>query len=748
MNRRIELTRLTSGRGSTRLAGLTRSLASLSLLMLAHKLAGLPRSLAFLSLLRATGCQPGRGGLPRSLAFLSLLMPALMLAAAASADFSRWQPGQDSSMHATGPYATRFEARQAFVKARQMIKSGQFERYYRLKPTLQDYALYPYLEYTEFAWLISRQSEEDILGFAETYKDTSFADDLLRHWLENLAKRRKWDSFLEHYDMVTPTKTLACHHGLVLHKAKRKAEMLQAVAKLWLVGFSQPDECDATFKAWRDAGGLTPELAWQRFALALKSGNRQLAGYLMRYLPQADRAYANNFRLVQRSPATIKRIRSFAADNPKNREIILEGVRLLARSDPEEALGILQMWGTRHSFEPTALRAAYVHLGILLAQQSDSPELVEALPLAPDDHPELLEARLRQALRLGNWADVPDLISQLPTALQESNRWRYWKAKVQAGLGDTRADRAARRDALKTLETLMLERSFYGFLSADLLSEAYHFKQAAMIDVSMEQMLEMEKMPGIARALELLALDERPRARMEWKLATRQFSDAQRQIAANLALRWGWYKASIQVMIDGQAWDYLDARFPMAYEERFRTQARRTDLPIHWSLAVARQESAFMPDAKSSSGALGLMQLMPATARLVAKGLGLKYDGNRALTEPSLNIRLGTQYLGQMLRRFDNNRILATAAYNAGPSRVDKWIEHDAPLDAWIETIPYNETRNYVQNVLMFSRIYAKKLNEPGPLIYPHEYKTFREDELATAMLQQLARLDRKPRGR
>ena len=132
-----------------------------------------------------------------------------------------------------------------------------------------------------------------------------------------------------------------------------------------------------------------------------------------------------------------------------------------------------------------------------------------------------------------------------------------------------------------------------------------------------------------------------------------------------------------------------------------------------------------MPDAKSGSGALGVMQLMPGTAKQVAGKIGMSYTNNRSLTNPDLNIQLGTHYLGQMLRKFDGNRILASAAYNAGPGRVNQWLNPNVPFDVWIETIPFTETRNYVQNVLMFSSIYSRRMNELQPLIYPHEQHYF-----------------------
>ena len=206
----------------------------------------------------------------------------------------------------------------------------------------------------------------------------------------------------------------------------------------------------------------------------------------------------------------------------------------------------------------------------------------------------------------------------------------------------------------------------------------------------------------------------------------RDFDDRKLAAAARVAQNWGWYEQSIQTLIDSDRWDDLRVRFPLAFHDTFLAHARELDIPVNWTLAIARQESAFMPDAKSSSGALGVMQLMPATAQHTADRYGIPYRGSEQLIDPLTNISLGTAYLGEMFRRFGGNRILASAAYNAGPLRVERWIEgRDVDLDVWIETIPFRETRGYVQNILFFSVIFAYRLDQPQQLIDPREREQF-----------------------
>ena len=620
----------------------------------------------------------------------------------------------------------RFEQRQMYLDAIHLIKTSQFSRLQKLKPQLRTYPLYPYLEYTEISYRISRQSEQDILRFVEQYKDTPLVESLLAHWLSNLAKRGKWEIFVTHYDKVTPTKKLACQHAYGLYKVGMVDQALTQAEKLWTVGFSQPDECDSIFNVWRGANGITPEIAWQRFALSLKENNKDLASYLIRFVDRQDKPFATNYRLIHLKPKTIKRYKSFKATNIRNREIILHGVKRLSRLDPEDALLTLEKYEKLQDFNPDELEDAYTYIGVRLAGKSSDLALVDSLPVNLHEHPKLVEARIRQNLKHGDWSNVMVLINLLPQEQQKSNRWQYWKARA-LGLSADEADREIARNVMIELSS---ERSFYGFVSADILQNQYNYQDEPS-PVTLEQILSLEESPGIQRALELFALGERSQARREWYFSTSDFNNVERDVAARVALRWGWYKASIQTMIDAGAWNHLDHRFPIAYADTFITHARRANIPVQWSLAIARQESSFMTDAKSSAGALGVMQLMPATAKQVAAKIGVSYPNNRSLTSPDLNIRLGTNYLAQMLRKFDNNRILASAAYNAGPGRVNQWLNPDVPFDVWIEIIPFTETRNYVQNVLMFSSIYSRRMNERQPLIYAHERNYFSPQQVS-----------------
>jgi soluble lytic murein transglycosylase len=229
--------------------------------------------------------------------------------------------------------------------------------------------------------------------------------------------------------------------------------------------------------------------------------------------------------------------------------------------------------------------------------------------------------------------------------------------------------------------------------------------------------------PALLRAHEFHALGEAADGRREWQSALRDMTAEQQQNAALLAEQWGWHDRAIQTASKAGAWNDLQLRFPLAYRDLMQEAAHNTSLPTSWLYAITRQESTFMPDARSSAGALGLMQLMPDTAREVARGLRIKTSA-ADLQRPEPNIRLGSTYLSSMLKRYNGNRILATAAYNAGPGRVSRLVKSQqgtVPSDVWIETLPYRETREYVQNVLAFNVIYAKRMGREKPLVEKNE---------------------------
>ena len=655
----------------------------------------------------------------------SLLLPGLLFSGAGhAASDSSWSDNDVPIADAV----QRYDQRQRYVELRSLIESGQHTRYTAAREELASYPLYPYLEYTYHAYRLSRLTPALLAEFETTYSDTPLPRLLRSSWLRHLGKRGSWKLLAEHYNPAHGGDTLACQYATSLYRTHQADAAHAATKTLWLKGASQPDACDVPFKLWRDAGQLTPDLAWERFLLALEKNQYKLASYLVRFLPKTDRAAANQLREVHQRPARIRNFARHAADGVRERRMILHGIRRLARRDAASAYEALRTYETTHSFTATELREVYVYVGKRLARNYEGEALIYDVPIDAETSPELTEARLRYALRKQDWSEVLVSVHRLPEAKANSNRWRYWRARAllrSAGSAD-------RDDGIALLGELAGLRSFYGFLAADLLGQPYAFGHDPKYFTAGE-VRKIEQLPGVIRAFELLATDSFVHARREWRHTTAGMNPRQQEIAAHTARSWGWHERAIRSMIDAEAWNDLEVRFPLAHRDAFAHHAMRQNIPLSWAYAITRQESAFMSDARSGSGARGLMQLMPATARLVAGKVGLKLNNNAQLSDPDTNIRLGTAYLGEMLRRFNNNRLVASAAYNAGPTRAARWFDASVPLDIWIETIPFVETRDYVQNVSIFAAIYANRMGEQQPLIYPHEFAAFAPGALPVA---------------
>ncbi|MEK7796659.1 MAG: transglycosylase SLT domain-containing protein, partial [Pseudomonadota bacterium] len=300
-------------------------------------------------------------------------------------------------------------------------------------------------------------------------------------------------------------------------------------------------------------------------------------------------------------------------------------------------------------------------------------------------------------------------------------QWRYWSARVLEASGHQgddsrdgggRATQGAVAEAQRLYAELARSRGYYGFLAADRLGEDYSMQHVA-IDANPEELSVLLVRPGMQMAQELYAVGQTVDARRQWNWSTRHLSNRELQVAAVIARQWGWHDRAILTVGRSQNLDDIELRFPLLYREPIEANAARSGIDPSWVYGVVRQESAFVTDARSHAGALGLMQLMPATGRLTGRRLGLRAYSQGAILNVENNLRLGVAYLKEVLDRNRGHQTLATASYNAGPHRVVSWIP-DKALDAdiWVETIPFNETREYVKNVMAYSAIYDYRMGQ------------------------------------
>ncbi|MGK2915339.1 MAG: transglycosylase SLT domain-containing protein [Porticoccaceae bacterium] len=619
------------------------------------------------------------------------------------------------SMFTPGASAeTLTQQRSLYAEASKAVgKKGGLARIQQLQPRLVNYPLYPYLEYEILSAQLTLAQKSRIERFLSRYADTPMAEKLRRRWLNYLRGNDDWKNFLlAHREDVGTDVDLACYYQSARYRNGAQKEALAAALELWQLPRPNPASCDGLFEILAFKGMITEEIAWQRYTKAILNGEFRLGDHLDGFLPTPRyKVMARSYAALAHNPQLLENAELFPVQTPETLLVVDQAICKIAKTDAPKAMAYWNRYRQLHGFAPSSqervtsclVKGLYdqSHRQVALKYLDDSAVVASA---------ELLEWRLRLGLRERDWTGIAGWIERVPLNLRDEPMWRYWRARigVMAG-GKAPADG---NTVVASFGELSMQRNFYGFLASDWTNAPYHMQRLPDA-LSKEQINRMAAKPVMVRIQELLHQRDRAAAATEWDFALKRFSLEEIRIAAHVAQRWQWYQQAIMAMSRANYLDDLEARFPRPYKAEFEKNARAVDVPPNLLFAIARQESAFNASIASPAGARGLMQLMPATAREVARKKRVPFYGVSDLDRPAVNVRLGSIYYRQMLDRFDDNRILATAAYNAGPGRVRSWLDDTdgkLPFDVWIETIPFKETRNYVQNVLAFSVIYNHHL--------------------------------------
>ncbi|MDS4022065.1 MAG: transglycosylase SLT domain-containing protein [Candidatus Competibacter sp.] len=605
-----------------------------------------------------------------------------------------------------GASETLQSQREAFQTADRSLRDGTPVDY----DSLRNYPLYPYLRYRDLSRRLPEWPVAEVRDFLQAHGDSPLAGQLRNAWLRQLAEARRWDDYLLD-SRSSRDPAFECWRRQALLNAGQSAEALRDFAPIWLRGASLPAACDPVIAAWRVQGNPAPDQIWQRFALAMANRNPGLAKALRADLPAADQKLADAWLAVADNPQRVLDAVRFDARDPRIAAILSDGLKQWGKRDPLAAAAALDTLKERYRSLAPQLAETERSLALWIASDyhPSAPARLNALPEAAVDGA-VREWRVRVCLRQGDWTAALRWLDQLSPAERDSPRWRYWRGRTLEALN--RAE-----EARQVYRSLAGQRDYHGFLAADRLGLPYAISSTPLEIAPTELDGLLTGYPGLQRARELYILGREPEADAEWRQATQAFDRQALKQAALLAHRWEWYHQAIVTISRAEHWDDLELRFPLAYRDGVVNNARAGALDPAWVYAVIRQESGFRSDARSPVGALGLMQLMPATGLQIAREL---QDGNAdasVLLSADTNIRYGVRYLQQILDRLQDNPVLATAAYNAGPNRVAQWLpaRDPVPADVWAETIPYQETRSYVQRVMEYAAIYRQRLGAEGP---------------------------------
>lgn len=591
--------------------------------------------------------------------------------------------------------------RQDFKRAWALAQKGDIQALSPYLASLKDYPLYPYLRYAYLDATLDSAPDGVVEQFLDENQDLPMDDALRQDWLLALSKREEWSKVLAYYrnESSPALRCVAVSAHLMKPDEPDHAAWIAPAQRLWMTPSTPAADCAVLYAYMESNGLIDGDMRRRRVMLALQSRDTATARALLPSLTADDRRWAETWVAMIADPVrTLTDIQ--VPDEWRYQEMLLSGVRLVARSDPPRAEHLWNALTRRYRFSHDDSRDMRTILALQHAWHLMPDARAELKRLHEAVDPEVPEWRLRLAIRAGDWHEV---LKDIDARGADSSEWRYWKARALYALG-------RKTEARGLYASLARTPDYYGFLASDRLELPYVIAQQVSHPAE-DVIQQLGERPGFVRARELVTLGLYPEAEAEWDAATRGLSRPALCQAALLAGRWGWHARVIPAMASGACWQDLALIYPFAFGQTLGPEVVRLKLDLSWVYGLIRAESVFRPNAVSHAGAMGLMQLMPATGRDLAERMGRSME-DQELLDPDTNLTLGSAYMKMLLSRFDGSEPLATAAYNAGSDRVSDWLPDKGtlPMDVWIDTIPFTETRNYVHRVMAHTVIFDWRL--------------------------------------
>jgi soluble lytic murein transglycosylase len=572
----------------------------------------------------------------------------------------------------------------------------------------QGYILAPYANYWLMLLNMNDAEPQAVREFLTQYADFPFADRVRGEFLKKLGKAQDWENFnqdIGQYQLEDPA--IACY-ALEAKLAAGEQDSLANAKDIWMQAKDLPSNCNTVFDRMQASGKLSDEDILARLELSLQENRISLAKGIAKRLSDFEPSYLKIIDSAYSSPSVVLAKKSISFKTRFGR--LLNGYALsrLAKTDTQQALSAFNKVSSLLASEDKQI--FYARLGYQSAQKLE-PEAVKWYKNAQDAamNKDQLAWFVRAALREKNWPAVLFAINKMDPVQAQEAAWRYWKAR--ALVAQAKADNLTQSlEANELLARLSTERHFYGWLAQEDLGSSMS-EPMETYQVNDAEVASIANTPAFQRVQALQRMEMRWEAKIEWAHATQSFDDKQLLAASAYALRQKWYDLSIITADKTTQLHDFDLRYPTPYRTLMKPAAAEQGVDEAWVHGITRQESRFMHYAKSGVGAAGLMQLMPATAKWAAPRAGISNYDNSMIHELDTNIKLGTYYMAHTLAIFNGQEVMATAAYNAGPSRAKKW-QANVPLEGAIyaESIPFNETRSYVQKVLANAHIYSTRL--------------------------------------
>lgn len=587
-----------------------------------------------------------------------------------------------------------------YLAARDAFRAGDRAKLGRAAEQIGNHELAPYVENYQLRMNIDQGDSAAMRAFLERNERSYVAEKLRADWIRWLGKRGNWSEIVAEYPkLIAPEPDVTCYNQQA-RLADGDKTALDEAQQLWLTMLEPPEACRAVLDVLIRDNRLATDDIWARTRRQFEANRTGPAKFTLAALPASQAVDAKALDKVIDSPL------GYLAKQPANwsgsrtgRELAALAIQRIAANDPraaatelEKLLGRMQDPERQWAWSQLGLQAARRHYSEALGWYAQGGET----PLSDEG----AQWKVRAALRAHDWSVVLATISEMPPSLAAQPEWVYWQGRAYKAGGLT-----SQADAL--FEKVAGQHNFYGNLADEELGRKIVTPPKAKAPTAEEQKAARDN-PAIRRAMVFFRLNMRTEAVKEWNWSLRGMDDRELLAAADLAKRNQIWDRAINTADRTKNEHDFTLRFLAPYGEQVRPAAQNQSLDDAWVYGLMRQESRFITGAKSNVGASGLMQLMPATAKWVAKKIGLKDYNHGRVTDTEVNVLLGTSYMRLVMENLDNHPVLTSAAYNAGPGRAKKW-RADQPLEGAIyaETIPFNETRDYVKKVMSNSVYYS-----------------------------------------
>jgi soluble lytic murein transglycosylase len=607
----------------------------------------------------------------------------------------------------------RFEkAREAFRRAYEDVDAPAPKRHPDSE-ALRSYPLYPYLQAARIRRALADAGDE--IGsvdqraqtFITLHDGEPVGRNLRRVWLTSLAERGRWEQFLEQYRDKLADDALECQSFTARIATERTADLAPLIAKRWLTPRSLPD-CERAFDWLRAQDALTPELIEQRARMALKEANSGFAREMAAFLP-AERAtpllqWASLLEQPQKQIEALIAAPSTVVED----DALLAGWTRFARTNRDLAMRRFDTFVRARGLNDETSSPYALALALALSWDRSPEALRYFQRVAPSDLDDYaLEWQARAAIWSSDWRRLANTIAAMSDTQRGLTRWRYWAARAAERSDDPKLAR-------QLYESTLTDDNYYSVAAAARLGQtlAPHPERLVVDD---EQLKEIGQLPALVRARELFLCQMRDTALQEWSSGYEMLPQAARPQAVQLASRWGWHDQAIASAALQRLFNDYALLYPQPFDPQVRKAAELSKLPPELIYSVMRQESLYRADAVSAAGARGLLQMLPDTARRTANTWKQPRPTPDDLFDPNVAVVLGAAHLRTLIDRFGGQTVVALAAYNAGPNAAARWIPPQAvEADVWIENLPYNETRTYVQRIMWHNLVFNwLKTGEP-----------------------------------